>query len=100
MSQTTVTLVALFFIGGTIGLLFFGGLWLTLKLCVARKGGYIWHFSGFILRAGLTCGAFFVLMQGDWQRLAALAAGFMCVRICIVRAVKLNLNNCSKAGSL
>jgi F1F0 ATPase subunit 2 len=100
MSQSSFTLVALFFIGGVIGLVFFSGLWLSLKWCITQNGRYLWHFVGFILRAGFVCSAFFLLMQGSWQRLTALVVGFLCVRIIVVRAARLNINYYSKAGSL
>ncbi len=67
------------------GLLFFGGLWLTVqRLPTARWPGLL-LFASFALRALLAIGGFVLVMAGQWSRLLAGLLGFLLARIVLVR---------------
>lgn len=75
--------------GVIIGLLFFGGLWLTLNKLMGAKHWSFWLGVSFLIRSSITVAAFWLLGAGDWQRLVALATGFTIVRFFSVKRIQL-----------
>lgn len=74
--------------GAIIGVLYFGGLWLTLnQLTESRRWG-LWLGVSFLVRATLTVTAFWFLGAGDWRRLLALATGFTIVRFLSIKRIR------------
>lgn len=74
--------------GAIIGVLYFGGLWLTLnKLTGTRQWG-LWLGVSFLVRATMAVAGFWILGAGDWRRLLALATGFTIVRFLSVKRIR------------
>jgi F1F0 ATPase subunit 2 len=73
------------FIGIALGGVYFAGLWETVrKLPDAEKPARRMALS-FALRTALALTGFYLVMQGDWQRLAAALVGFLLMREILLR---------------
>jgi F1F0 ATPase subunit 2 len=69
------------FIGGLVtGGLYFGGLWLTVRHVVHARRPALMLWTSFLVRASIALAAFYVVMGGNWLRLAACMAGFLIMR--------------------
>ena len=87
MNETLFMILA--FIGGLVlGVLFFGGLWLTVKKSVTSKIPALWVFGSFFLRIGITLIGFYYLSLGHWQRLLICVLGFVAARYIVIRFTK------------
>jgi F1F0 ATPase subunit 2 len=74
-----------FLAGLALGLVYFGGLWLTVqRLPTSRRPGLLAALSLF-LRLGFVLGGFYLVMGGRWQRLLACLGGFLLLRALSVR---------------
>lgn len=71
--------------GGVLGLLFFGGLWWTVRRAVASPRPALWFFGSMLLRMGTVLSGFYVVASGDWQRLLACLCGFLLARTLVIR---------------
>lgn len=90
MTPTDVAvLLAAFAAGMGLGVIFFGGLWLTLRrfdLASALLG--LWLAASFLLRTGIVlCGMYFVF-GGNWHRLCAGLLGFFVARLLVTRLAR------------
>jgi len=72
--------------GAAIGLVYFGGLWLTVRRLPARRRPHLWLLGSFVLRLGLALAAFYLLVPLGWQALATGLAGLLAARQVLVRA--------------
>ena len=71
--------------GGLLGLLFFGGLWWTLRWAFASTRTALWIGGSMLLRMACMAAGFIVVSSGDWRRLLACLLGFWGARRLIVR---------------
>lgn len=74
--------------GFVLGLVFFGGLWLTLKKGLMSKSPGVLFVLSFIVRTGITLLGFYYVSAGSWQRLLACLVGFTIARFLVRRYVK------------
>jgi F1F0 ATPase subunit 2 len=74
--------------GFVLGILFFGGLWLTVQKSVASKKPWLWFLTSMVLRTSLTLGGFYLLANGNWQRLLLSLGGFLAARVFIFRVTE------------
>lgn len=77
--------------GFALGVLYFLGLWLTLRDLPLKKRLGVKLVLSFFVRAALLAAAFYYLMGHDWRRMVALVAGFWLARLMMIRRVKTNL---------
>ncbi len=86
--MSEVVLWSVTFVGGILlGLLFYGGLWWTVRLLPAVRRPALWMLSSFILRVMVTVGGFALLTAGDWRKVAFALFGFVVARVVIVRTL-------------
>lgn len=71
--------------GGIAGIVFFGGLWVTVKRAVTMRQPALLMIASLIVRAAIVMAIFYVVSTGEFVRLAACMAGFLLVRAFIVR---------------
>jgi F1F0 ATPase subunit 2 len=71
--------------GGLLGLLFFGGLWWTLRRAFASQRPALWIGASLLLRMACVVAGFVVVSAGDWRRLLACLLGFWAARLLVVR---------------
>ncbi|MBI1314316.1 ATP synthase subunit I [bacterium] len=71
-----------------LGLFYFGGLWLTVRhVDQFRHPGAAVALS-FLLRAAITVGGFGLVMQGQWERVAACMVSFVLVRQALIHFIR------------
>jgi F1F0 ATPase subunit 2 len=70
-----------FLAGAGIGLLYFSGLWLTVRLVVGTQQPLLLTFLSFGVRVFLAVVAFYLVMRADVGRLIASLFGFLAVRM-------------------
>ena len=76
--------------GILLGIVFFGGLWLTVKKGVNSKTPALWFLASFILRIAIVLTGFYYVSQGHWQRLLICLFGFLIARIFSIRFARTN----------
>lgn len=72
------------FIGGLIGLVFFLGLRETVRRIPEAKNPHVLMIISFALRSLLAMTGFMILMNGQWERMAAAVAGFFIAKIFMI----------------
>ncbi|HWB25691.1 MAG TPA: ATP synthase subunit I [Chitinophagaceae bacterium] len=75
--------------GAIIGVIFFGGLWLTTKKAVTSRLPAVWVLGSFFLRIFIALTGFYIVSQGNWHRLVICMVGFLAARFFSIRYVKL-----------
>ena len=85
--------------GGLLGLLFFGGLWWTLRRAMASPRPALWVGSSLLLRMGCVAGGFILVSAGDWRRMVSCLLGFWAARWLVVRTTAIRPES-SSAKSL
>ncbi len=74
------------FIAGTaLGMVFFGGLWYTVKKLAQSKRPALLFLGSLILRIATTLTGFYFIAQDNWQRMLVCLLGFIASRFIIVR---------------
>ncbi|NPV07383.1 MAG: ATP synthase subunit I [Anaerolineae bacterium] len=73
--------------GVVLGLLFYGGLWLTLDRLTATRSPALLVLTSFLVRTLLAVAGFLLLSGGRWERLLACLAGFIVARLALVKAL-------------
>ncbi len=74
--------LAVSLIGGIgLGVLYFGGLWLTVKRLIKSRQPFLEALLSFYLRLAVVIAGLYVLMDDRWERLLIALAGFLVVRI-------------------
>lgn len=71
--------------GLALGVFFYGGLWWTLQRLAHSRHPASLALLSFVLRLSLSCVGLALLMQDQLWRLFAAFAGFLCVRVFMVR---------------
>ncbi len=74
-------LVTGLFLGG----MFFGGLWWTIRKGLSSTQPAIWFIGSLLLRTCLTLAGFYVVSDGQWERLLACLLGFTIARPIVTR---------------
>lgn len=75
-------------VGFVLGLFFFGGLWWTVqRLPTSQYPGPL-ALGSMMLRLGTTVIIFYLVMDGQWERLLACTVGFLVARTLLVRRVQ------------
>lgn len=98
MNETTHIILALLS-GILLGLIFFAGLWLTIKKGVRSKSPAIRFILSFIIRTSIVLCGFYFVSANDWKRLLACLAGFTIARFFATQIMKkrgLMLQNINK----
>jgi len=84
--------VTAFFAAGVagffLGLLFFGGLWWTVRKGLTSNHPALWFLGSTLLRTGVVLAGFYFVSDGDWRRLLVCLPGFLIARMTIVRITR------------
>jgi F1F0 ATPase subunit 2 len=81
MNLNTVFILILMFLAGlALGAFYFIGLWQTLRRVAQTQSRAHLLAASFVVRLAIVLTAFFFLMDGHWERLAAAMTGFVVMR--------------------
>jgi F1F0 ATPase subunit 2 len=88
--------LALVLTGGVgLGMVFFGGLWLTVQKGLRSQRPALWFFTSFLLRTSIAIAGLYALSNGRWQRLLVCLLGCLLARLIVTW-----LTRSEKPGSL
>lgn len=74
--------------GVALGILFFGGLWWTVRAIVGSPRSVLLQFASLMLRTAATLLGFYAIGGGDARRLVAGLAGFVLARVLVTRWIR------------
>ena len=77
-----------FIAGILLGMIFFGGLWFTVKKLTASKIPELWILSSFVFRIGIVLTGFYFIGIGDWKKLIVCLIGFIAARFVVIHYTK------------
>lgn len=77
-----------FAVGLLLGLIFFGGLWLTVRRGTSAKYPIIWFGGSFLLRTAIVLAGFYWIAGDRWEGLLLCVAGFLISRFLLTRFYK------------
>lgn len=86
MAMNEALILALAWMAGAgLGVIFFGGLWWTLRRGLVSPRPALWLLGGLLLRTGLVLAGFYAVADGHWERLLACLLGFALARSAAIR---------------
>ena len=91
-----VSLVLAGLAGVLLGMMFFGGLWWTIRKALTSPRPAVWFLGSMLIRTGLTLAGFYFVAGGHWQRLVACLLGFTLARLLVTRLTRVK----EKPGAL
>lgn len=84
----TLTLVLALVTGVLLGVMFFAGLWWTVRKGVSSERPALWFLGSLLLRTIITLTGFYFVARGDWQRLLMCLLGFVIARPIVTRLTR------------
>jgi F1F0 ATPase subunit 2 len=83
------SLVASCFAGALLGLIFFWGLWTTVKQLERGRYTAVWMLGSFVLRFSLLLtGFYFLARYAGWEHVLSAAVGFTLSRVLVVHRLR------------
>jgi F1F0 ATPase subunit 2 len=83
--------------GAALGVIFFGGLWLTVRRGVSSVRPALWFLGSMVLRTSVTLAGFYFVAGGRWQRLVACLVGFIVARFVVMWLLRPSGENQTRA---
>jgi F1F0 ATPase subunit 2 len=83
-----IFIVLAFVAGIALGLLFFGGLWFTIKNAANSKIPALWFFGSLTLRLVIVLTGFYFVGAGNFVRLMVCSSGFIIARFIVIYLTK------------
>ena len=71
--------------GVLLGVMFFGGLWWTVRKGFSSKQPALWFFASLLLRISIALAGFYFVSGGHWERLLVCLFGFVLARLIVTR---------------
>jgi len=84
----TLTLFLSCTAGGALGIVFFGGLWWSVRKGVSSKRPALWFFASLLLRMSIALTGFYFVSANRWDRMAACLCGFILARVAVIRVTR------------
>ncbi len=81
----TLTLILSLLAGGALGIIFFGGLWWTVRKGISSKRPALWFVGSLLLRTSIILGGFYLVSSNHWERLLLCLVGFFVARLVVTR---------------
>lgn len=88
MKNEIVNLLLAIMAGIVLGIVFFGGLWLTVKNGLESKWSMLIFAGSFLVRMAIILISFYFMVQSGWKIAGAGLAGFLIARVIVVRLTK------------
>jgi len=70
--------------GLLLGVIFFGGLWWTVRKGVSSPRSALWFLGSMLLRMSVALAGFYFVGRGHWERLVACLLGFVVARLIVI----------------
>jgi F1F0 ATPase subunit 2 len=84
MTMSEILAVAMAFVAGVaLGVIFFAGLWWTVRKGVSTRCPALWFLGSLLLRSGIVLAGFYLVSTGRWQRLVLCLIGFVIAQISV-----------------
>lgn len=80
-------LISAFAFGAGLGLLYFFGLWSTVRRLPMLSWAPLWLLVSLFLRLTLMLGGLYWIGSGDWRRFVAALGGIILVRLLLTRRI-------------
>ncbi len=74
--------------GGSLGAMFFGGLWWTIRRSVSSTQPALWFLGSMLLRTIIVLVGFYVVSRGRWQPLLLCLVGFAVARLTVTWMIR------------
>ena len=87
MSETLALVLALM-AGVSLGAIFFGGLWWTVRKGMSSKQPAFWFLGSMLLRTGIVLVGFYLVTDQRLGRLLLCLAGFVMARIIVMQMTR------------
>ena len=84
----TLTLALALAMGIVLGVMFFGGLWWTVRKSVSSKQPALLFLGSLLLRTIIVLAGFYFIARGNWERLPACLLGFVISRLIVTRLTR------------
>lgn len=98
MNETLIWLFA-WIAGVALGVIFFGGLWWTIRSAVKSPQPALWFFVSMLLRTSIALAGFYLVGGGHWQRLLVCLLGFIVARLLVTWVTRLSPSSCKRFGA-
>jgi len=85
----TVSLFSSLLAGVVLGVIFFGGLWWTIRRGVASHRPALWFLGSLLLRMSIALAGFYCVGRGHWERLLVCLLGFVIARLIVKRLTRI-----------
>lgn len=86
--NNVIYMVFVFAGGVLLGILFFGGLWFTVRKAVTSKTPALVVLGSYIFRVGITVAGFYFIGMGNWKNLVICLIGFIIARFVVIYYTK------------
>lgn len=80
-----IAFILLLLAGFALGILFFGGLWITVRALPKARHPALLVLASFWVRTAVVIAGLLLAMDGLWQRALACLAGFLIARVLLSR---------------
>jgi F1F0 ATPase subunit 2 len=87
MNETLMMALAWGF-GVVVGVIFFGGLWWTVRKSLNSKRPALWIFGSLLLRIAIVAAGFYLFAGRHWERLLLCLLGFIAARFGVIRLTR------------
>lgn len=74
--------------GALLGMMYFGGLWWTVRKGISSNRPALWFFGSLLSRMSLTLAGFYFVSGNRWERLLACLIGFVIARLVVTRLTR------------
>ncbi|MEO5695715.1 MAG: ATP synthase subunit I [Burkholderiaceae bacterium] len=74
--------------GAALGVVFFGGLWWTVRRGASSAHPALWFLGSLLLRMAIVLAGFYAVAGTHWQRLLLCLLGFALARLAVTRATR------------
>lgn len=71
--------------GMALGVMFYGGLWMTVRSLMTTPHPVVLTLGSLIVRAGVTLAGFVLVTNGRWENTVACLVGFAIARVVVSR---------------
>jgi F1F0 ATPase subunit 2 len=74
--------------GGLLGVIFFGGLWWTVRKGLTSKQPAFWFLGSMLLRTGIVLAGFYFVANQHMERLVVCLLGFIIARLFVTQMTR------------